>query len=237
MMTGRSFPPLSRAAAAGLAALALAACDPPAIHGRDPFTASGATIALSGGDAGARNACFTCHGLKGQGNGAGVPRIAGLGVGYLERQMEFYAAGLRQNPEMQMIARHLTQAERNAVSRYYAAMPVPPAVGAERVAVSPETVSLYMRGAPARGIPSCAACHGAQGEGVGLGNPPLANQPASYLAEQMRKWRLGTRRGDPLNVMLKISQRLTPSEIEALSSYAANLPGGAPRPEYRAASR
>lgn len=253
LMIGRLAPLPQRFAALALAAAALAACDPPVTTGKDPFTASGETIALSGGDAGARNACFTCHGLDGQGNDAGVPRIAGLGVGYLERQMDFYAAGLRQHPEMQMIAGRLTQEERKAVSRHYAAMPGYPViarseatqqstdakVGAagSRRSARDDVISLYARGAPTRGIPACAACHGAAGNGVGAGNPPLADQPASYLAEQMHQWRLGKRRGDPLNIMLKISQRLTPSEIEALSAYAATLPGDGPRPARREASR
>src|SRR3546814_10439545 len=76
------------------------------------FKRTGHLIALSGGDAGAPNACFACHGLSGEGNGAGAPRLAGLDMGYMARQLEGYAAGLRLHPEMEAIARRLSAADR-----------------------------------------------------------------------------------------------------------------------------
>ena len=68
--------------------------------------------------------------------------------------------------------------------------------------------------------------NGEQGQGLGAGNPPLAGQPATYLAEQLRLWRIAKRRNDPGDVMLRISQLLTPEEAAALSAYSAALPGG-----------
>lgn len=189
-------------------------------------------IALSGGDAGPQGACVSCHGIDGRGNGGAVPRLAGIGVGYLNRQMDNFAAGLRQHPQMQATAKRLNGAERQKVSLYYAQMPMvlPPVA---RAAVAP---ALYSVGSPSRGLPACASCHGADGEGSGQGNPPLAGQPAAYLAGQLYRWQQGKRRGDPGNVMLAISRRLTSTEIALLSSYASGLPGGALRPQRPAAS-
>ncbi len=62
---------------------------------------------------------------------------------------------------------------------------------------------------------SCAVCHGAAGEGVGAGNPPLGGQPAGYIADQLRQWQLSQRRNDPGNLMLAISRQLTPAEVGA----------------------
>ncbi len=213
------------------AAFGAAACNPPETRAHDPYSASGELIALSGGDAGPQNACIACHGLKGEGNGAGVPRIAGFGAGYLSRQMEFYAAGLRRNPDMQHLARRLSQQQRQDVAAYYAALPAP---AIQQKATAPSR--LYIEGDSSRGLTACAACHGANGEGQGEGNPPLAGQPASYLADQLRQWRQGERRGDPGNLMLVISQRLSPAEIEAVSAYASSLPGDRPRPSRPEAS-
>lgn len=198
----------------------------------DRFTASGELIALSGGDAGGANACFTCHGLDGRGDGAGAPRLASLDAGYLERQLTAFADGRRRHARMEWIARRLHANERLAVSAYYHAMDFRPA---QQQAM--DAPALYVAGDPARGIPACAACHGLDGEGVGLGNPPLGGQPAPYLAAQLRAWRESKRRSDPGNVMLEISQRLTPAEAGALAAYAARLPSGPPSPESRAASR
>lgn len=215
--------------------LLLAGCAPE--RARDPFTATGEVIALSGGDAGAARACFTCHGLRGEGDGRATPRLAGLPAGYLQRQMIDYAEGRRSDKVMSPIAKALDHDDRRAVANYYAALPAPAAV----VAVARgggEAERLYQRGDPARGLPACAACHGAAGEGIGPANPPLAGQPAAYLAEQMKRWRSSERRNDPQNVMLAISRRLTPAEAEEISRYASGLsPAAAPAAGRQAASR
>lgn len=197
------------------------------------FAASGEVIALSGAGAGAANACFTCHGLDGRGNGAGTPRLAGLDAGYLDRQMRAYADGRRQHPQMGWIAQQLGQSEQLAVSAYYAAMPFQPQSGAR---AGPAPV-LWQQGDPARGLQACAACHGPAGEGTGPANPALAGQPAAYLSHQLRQWQVAKRRTDPGNVMLRISRHLTQAEVAALSEYAARLPGDAARPAPLAESR
>lgn len=214
----------------------LSGCGPVERGAADGFIATGEMIALSGGDAGAPNACFTCHGLDGRGNGDGTPRLAGLNRGYMTAQLEAYASGRRQHPEMTAIAGKLTLMQQDAVSAYYAAMPfVPKSMEAGRPA--DHTSILYHRGDPARGLASCASCHGMLGEGVGPANPPLGAQPAAYLAEQLEQWRSAKRRNDPQNVMLRISQALSRQESEALAAYAAALPGGLAHPESPGASR
>jgi len=209
-----------------------ASCGVPERGSAGRFATTGELVALSGGDAGAENACFTCHGLGGRGDGEAVPRLAGLDAGYLAAQLQSYSDGRRQHPQMAWIAGRLSERERHAVARYYEALPFSTSPG-----TPPEAPRLYAAGDPARALPSCASCHGLAGEGAGAGNPPLAGQPAPYLAEQLTAWRDGRRRSDPGNVMLRISQRLTPSEVTALSAYAAAL-GGRPRDrESPAASR
>lgn len=197
----------------------------------DRFTRSGELVALSGGDAGGANACFTCHGLDGRGDGAGSPRLAGLNLGYLGRQLDDYASGRRQHPQMQAIAKRLSEGDRQAVADYYATMPFE-AAGS----ISQPVPILYSQGDPSRKLWSCAQCHGANGEGVGPANPPLGGQPAAYLAEQLYKWKRGERRGDPANMMLAISRRLTDEEVRDLARYASALAGAPPRPPVPAAS-
>lgn len=197
----------------------------------DRFTASGEMVALSGGDAGAAFACFTCHGLDGRGDGAGTPRLAGLDRGYLEAQLDAYATGRRQHEAMAYLATRLPWRDRQLVSAYYAQLPF--AAGPMPAEAPP---ALYAFGDPGRGLQPCAACHGAAGEGVGAGNPPLGGQSAFHLAEQIDQWRRSERRSDPDNVMLEISRRLQPEEIRPLAAYAASLPGGPPSPQSPAAS-
>lgn len=226
-------------ALAPLAVALLAACNA-AEPGPHRFEADGELVALSGGDAGARGACITCHGLNGEGDGHLVPRLAGLNPGYLARQLELFSAGQRRHPQMVWIADRLDWPARQKVADHYAAMPVPP------VAQSPAALAnaceapsaaarLYHRGDPGRGLPSCASCHGPNGEGVGQGNPPLADQPAPYLAAQLRAWRAGDRYGDPQGIMNSISGRLRETELAPLAAYASLLSGSSPRPALREA--
>ena len=210
----------------------LGACTAAETTSLDRLSEDGRLISLSGAEAGASNACFTCHGLDGRGDGAGSPRLAGLDAGYLERQLQAYADGRRHHAQMSWIAQALDARERKAVSGYYASLPFD-----GRDAATTVRLLLYHQGDAKRGLVSCAACHGERGQGVGPANPPLAGQPATYLAEQLRLWRIGKRRNDPGDVMLRVSQLLTPSEAAALAAYASGLPGGPPSPGFPATSR
>ena len=212
-------------------ACAAAACAPPPGDVPDPFAASGELIAMSGAAAGGSNACFTCHGIGGGGNGAGVPRLADLNAGYIQHQMEAFTDGRRHNPEMRWIAQQLSVRERLLVSGYYANLEWNPPAPAR----APPPPEIFVAGDPARGLPACAACHGFDGLGIGQGIPPLAGQPRQYLAQQLESWRRGQRRSDPDDVMLEIARALTPEEIRALAAYASQLPGGAARPGSREA--
>lgn len=213
---------------AASAALLAAACSSPAPV-RDAFNSTGQLIALGGGSGGAANACVSCHGIAGEGDGQLAPRLAGIDRGYLERQLGFYADGQRSNPQMVAVVKQLSRDERHKVAGYYAALPVATS-GACVATPMPATQALYRGGDAARNIASCASCHGASGEG-NAGNPPLARQPAAYLARQLKDWRNGERYDDPLGVMTHIGKALTPAESAALSAYAAALPGGRGYPE------
>ncbi|AQR72830.1 hypothetical protein BXU08_03295 [Sphingomonas sp. LM7] len=214
--------------------LPLAGCGQTDRSSTDRLAATGELVALSGGDAGAAKACIACHGVDGRGDGAGAPRLAGLDLGYLEAQLQAYADGRREHPEMHWIANRLRPDQRQSVSAYYAALPFTPKPQA--MPADGAAASLYQQGDPGRGLASCASCHGARGEGLGPANPPLAGQPAAYLAEQLERWRSSKRRTDPENAMLRISRALSRAESSALAGYAAALPGDPPRPGSPAAS-
>jgi len=192
----------------------LAGCHPATNQTEAALTATGELVALSGGGAGAANACFSCHGLQGQGDGDAVPRLAGLDVGYLQKQMQDYASELRPDPVMSTLSRRLTDDERLAVVRWYAAMPPPP--GAPVATPAP---ALYLRGDPARGVVACASCHGAEGQGAGPGGPALAGQPAAYTVEQLERWKQTKRRNDPRGVMTAAVAPLTLGEMQRIAAW------------------
>ena len=111
-----------RLTAAGLTLL-LGGCSLPSNETGEALTRTGELVAMSGGDGGAKNACVTCHGLDGMGDGISGPRLAGLEAGYLQKQMEDYAADLRHDDAMTRIAARLDQRQRRAVAIFYADKP------------------------------------------------------------------------------------------------------------------
>lgn len=197
-----------------LTLLAVAACHPATNETEAALTATGELVALSGGGAGARNACFTCHGLDGMGDGDAVPRLAGMDVGYLQKQMQDYADDRRHDDVMSEIARRLRDDERRSVVAWYASMPA-----REGSSSSVPAPAIYARGDPGRGIVACVACHGDQGQGVGPGNPALAGQPAAYTREQLMRWKRAVRRNDPRGVMTAAAAPLTSAEMTEIAAW------------------
>lgn len=199
------------------AALLATACTDRMAPSDDRFGRSGELIAMSGGEGGARYACVSCHGARGEGNGFDAPRLAGLPAGYLQKQMEDYAQGLRPHEVMRDVARFLDSHERVHVANYYAGLPVQ-ALPAGGEPVAETTQALYAQ--------ACQQCHGVDAAGTPLG-PPLAGQPPPYLAQQLQDWQAAKRRNDGHHEMLKVAQQLSHDEIQRLSRYLAQTP---PRP-------
>ena len=130
---------------------------------------------------------------------AGFPRSRGTPAAYLSAPLAAFADGSRQNPVMQPLSTLLTPHERDAVSAYFASLPAPASIVAS-------TTRRSTRRTPARGsrrarwsqgLPACAQCHGPGGLGVAPRFPPLAGQPAAYIAGQLNGWKHGTRPPGP----------------------------------------
>ena len=212
-------------------AAAAAACTPATNRTGEAFTADGEIIAMSGGEGGPANACFSCHGLDGAGDGVSVPRLAGLDAGYLQKQLEDYANETRADAVMGPIAKWLDDGDRRAVAAWYAALP-PPTGGGAAAMPAP---AVYLTAAPDRGVLACVSCHGEDGRGVGPGNPAIAGQPAAYTLEQLRRWKKAERRNDPRGVMADAVAGLDDAEMRAIAVWLETL-SAAPAPDSAAAS-
>ena len=210
----RQRPSRTRGLAVAFVVLAIG-CTDRMTPGNDRWSRGGELIAMSGGEGGARYACVTCHGARGEGNGFDAPRLAGLPTGYLQKQMEDFAAGLRAHEVMRDVARFLDSHERVLVANHYAAL-------APR-ALPPATDERADASAPALYASACEECHGPEGRGA-AGGPPLNAQPAFYLAQQLQDWQASKRRNDGNHAMLKAAQRLEARELRQLSLYLAQIP-------------
>ena len=67
---------------------------------------------------------------------------------------------------------------------------------------------------------ACAMCHGPQGIAVAPDTPNLAGQPASYIAEQLKAYRDGTRKHEIMSLMAK---PLTDADIANLAAWFSSI--------------
>lgn len=192
-----------------------------------PSPERGHLIAVGGGAGGAGAACFTCHGLQGQGDaGAAFPRLAGLDAHYLAKQMGDYASGSRPNGAMTPIAHQLSAVDHQSVALYYAGLSARavPRTAAADPGVLQQGAVLYAQGSAERGIQACSNCHGPAAIGLNRTYPALGGQPDAYSAGQLRLWQEGTRANDIADVMGSLARRMTDEDIRAVSAYIATLP-------------
>jgi cytochrome c553 len=164
------------------------------------------------------NLCSTCHGPHGISTSSEFPILAAQRRGYLAAQIDAFRKQTRAEKDahdfMWGIAGQLDEKIIDGIAAYYSTQPPAPGRTDDpaRVAKGKE---LFDKGVLDRGIPACASCHGANGEG-NADFPRLAGQHAKYVAKQLTYIQTLTRAAP---VMHGIVKDLTPSEIDAVASY------------------
>jgi cytochrome c553 len=170
--------------------------------------------------------CDACHGAHGEGmEAAHVPRIAGQTAEYLQKQLDDYASGARDNPIMSNFAKALSEQQRAKFAARYAAMTAPPvaAVQAASAAQLARGHQLAYQGDETRRVQACNACHGPDGVGVSHAAPYLAGQSAEYLASALKAFHEGTRKNDAGELMRSVAAGLTEADIASVSEYLASV--------------
>lgn len=169
--------------------------------------------------------CQGCHGVSGQGNAElGAPRIAGLDPQYIGQQLSNFRDGRRGGgdelgAQMIAISSTLDDTTIGRLAAYIGAMP--------ETAVSP-TLKADPRAGQST-YATCAACHGAHGEGnVALGGPRLAGMSDWYLVRQFSAFVSGKRgaaAGDDRGAAMRgIAQSLKSERtVRDVIAYAVSL--------------
>ena len=162
------------------------------------------------------NLCSTCHGPRGISTSSEFPILAAQRKGYLAAQIDAFRKQTRAEKDahdfMWGIAGRLDEKIINGIAAYYAAQPRAPG-RTDDPAIVAKGKELFDKGLLDRGIPACATCHGANGEGV-ADFPRLAGQHAKYIAKQLTYIQTLTRAAP---VMHGIVKDLTPDEMHAVA--------------------
>jgi len=164
--------------------------------------------------------CANCHGSEGESAGPDYAHLAGQNAAYITTQLRDFMSGRRNNRAMREMAAELSEAELVALGRYYASMkPVPHQVADPTLVHTGR--ALFEAGKAQSGVPACAACHGAQGQGSS-NLPRLAGQHPQYLKRQLENF--GQRERTQENAaMHDIASRLSEPDKRAITSYLSGL--------------
>lgn len=160
--------------------------------------------------------CTGCHAVPGYTNAYPnyhVPRLGGQHPDYIVAALNAYRAGERQHPTMHANAFSLSEQDMRDIAAFL--------TGAQTSAAP-----LPIRGDAAAGKTksgSCAACHGADGNGNIPLYPRLASQHEDYLRKALMDYQSGTRQNA---VMKGMAASLSARDVADLAAYFASQPNG-----------
>jgi cytochrome c553 len=170
--------------------------------------------------------CEACHGAHGEGMAAAhVPRIAGQSADYLQKQLDDYAGGTRDNPIMANFAKALSEQQRAKFASRYAAMRAPYLAQSKppNAVLLARGHQLAFQGDEGERVQACNGCHGPEGVGVPHAAPYLAGQSAEFLASALKAFQDGTRKNDAGELMRSVAKRLDDADIAAVTGYFASV--------------
>jgi cytochrome c553 len=187
-----------------------------------PFVATYHAVAQSAAPPPGIAVCTSCHGPHGEGSVTGAPRLAGQNPEYMSHALSMFKAGTRASPIMQPIAQGLTDADMEALPRYFSNQ-TPPLVEADSPAL--QTLALAGKQLAETGSAACFSCHGAGGQGNGTRYPSIAGQPAKFITDRIHEFQQRARAKAPQpGTMTAVSATLSEDQIKASAAYLCRLP-------------
>lgn len=124
-----------------------------------------------------------------------LPRIAGKPAGYLYNQLVAFRDGTRRYPPMNYLVAYLPDDYLCEIAEHFSRQSPPLAARDLAPAADAQLQrgqQLVTVGDPGRGVPACAACHGARLTGMIPGIPGLIGLRPTYIAAQLTRWRVGS---------------------------------------------
>lgn len=159
--------------------------------------------------------CVGCHGIPGYTNAYPtyhVPRVGGQTAEYIAAALRAYQDSHRPHATMKANAADLSDQDIADIGAYLASLEQPDRIG-------------RIRGDARAGqqkSETCAACHGADGNGPDPNFPRLAGQYEDYLAKTLRQYRDGERVNAIMNGM---AAGLSDRDIADLAAFYASQRG------------
>ncbi len=170
--------------------------------------------------------CTKCHVNGGRGDLEGnYPDLTLQSAPYVAQTLYAFRTRERPNQQMREIIDSLTFDQMTNLAVYINGLTPQPALAKPNAALGQQAAMIATQGIPARHVPACLSCHGAQGVAALALIPRLQGQNAAYLRHRLERFaRPDGADLSALNPMPKIASRLTDKEIVNLAAYFAAAP-------------
>ena len=165
--------------------------------------------------------CAGCHNPDGNSIIPENPKIAGLHIKYLTRQLEDFKSGDRASPIMSTIIPMVDPSEFKALAKYFSEQKRLPGTS-DKADMVEKGKQIYLEGVLGTAVPACGGCHGEDGAGNDK-FPRLNGQNPPYVVQQLQNFKNGVRTNDPKAVMRAVAKRLTDEEMAAVAEYIVTL--------------
>jgi cytochrome c553 len=162
-----------------------------------------------------KGVCVACHGETGQSANPDIPSIGGQPKLFVMYQLFFYREGRRKNPEMNAIAKGISDSDLDALAEWVSKLP-PPEIANDGV-----DGKRMRRGEAVSKGRQCGSCHNPDYSGREQ-MPRLAGQREAYLLRSFKEYQAGTRVGTQA-AMAEAVRGLSEAELADLSYYLANF--------------
>jgi cytochrome c553 len=173
----------------------------------------------------AQQVCSNCHGVAGTSVSPNFPNLAAQTPAYIVGQLKEFKSHGRDDPAgfeyMWGISRSLTDEQINGLAAYFSAQTPShrPAEADPQLAAAGKAI--FTSGLPAKNVPPCMTCHGAQGQGNDA-FPRLASQHVDYIVKQLIVFQRTDERPKGA-VMKQIIHDLSDDDIKNVAAYLQTL--------------
>lgn len=165
--------------------------------------------------------CSGCHNPDGNSIIPENPKLAGLNVKYLNRQLKDFKSGDRSSEIMGAIIPMVDESEFKGLAAYFSEQKRSDGV-TEKPELAAQGKQIYDEGIIGSAVPACSGCHNEDGSGTDK-YPRLNGQNAAYVRAQLTNFKSGVRKNDPKAVMQTVAKRMNDAEIEAVAEYVVTL--------------
>jgi cytochrome c553 len=165
--------------------------------------------------------CGGCHNPDGNSIIPENPKLSGMHVKYLARQLEDFKSGDRASPIMSTIIPMVDESEFKALAAYFSEQKRAPGA-TDKPELAAQGKQIYDEGIIGSAVPACSGCHNEDGSGTNK-YPKITGQHPAYVVSQLMNFKSGERKNDPKAVMQTVAKRMSEQEIQAVAEYIVTL--------------